>query len=82
VLKAQKGGVNVFALANDEQHQVKYCIIDETLFKHEFWAFHPMDNSATVEVSRESVLKFLEEHKIEVKQLNLTEALEAPQEKK
>lgn len=56
--------MNVFALANDEQHQVKYCIIDETLFKHEFWAFHPMDNSATVEVAREAVLKFLEEHKI------------------
>jgi hypothetical protein len=49
--QTQKGGVNVFALANDEQHQVKYCIIDETLFKHDFWAFHPMENSATVEVS-------------------------------
>jgi len=28
VLKAQKGGVNPFALANDDQHQVKYCIVD------------------------------------------------------
>jgi hypothetical protein len=41
-----------------------------------------MDNSATVEVARDAVLKFLEQHKVEVKQLNLQEALEAPQEKK
>lgn len=35
-----------------------------------------MDNSATVEISREQLIKFLEQHKIEVKQLNLTEKLE------
>lgn len=40
-----------------------------------------MDNSATVEISREHIIKFLEQHKIEVKQLNLSEQAEATQEK-
>ena len=57
VIKSKKGAVNPFALFNDEQHQVKKLIIDQKLFDYEFWAFHPMDNSATIEVSREAFLK-------------------------
>jgi prolyl-tRNA synthetase len=48
VIKSKKGAVNPFALFNDEQHQVKKLIIDEKLFAYDFWAFHPMDNSATI----------------------------------
>ena len=48
VLKAKFGAVNPFALSNDKNHYVKQLIIDELLDKHDHWAFHPMDNSATV----------------------------------
>jgi hypothetical protein len=48
VIKSKKGSVNPFGLLNDEQHQVKKLIIDEKLFNYEFWAFHPMDNTATI----------------------------------
>lgn len=35
VLKAKKGSVNVFSIANDEKKQVKKLLIDEKLYNHE-----------------------------------------------
>ena len=52
VLKSKKGALNPFSLANDDQHQVKKLIVEDKLFQSEFWAFHPMDNTATVELPR------------------------------
>lgn len=48
VLKSKKGALNPFSLANDKDHHIKKLIIEEKLFNFEEWAFHPMDNSATV----------------------------------
>ena len=76
VLKSKKGALNVFCLANDTEHQVKKLIIEDKLFQSDYWSFHPMDNSATVELKREEVLKFLNHHGVEVESLNLIEALE------
>lgn len=62
VLRSKKGALNIFSLANDKNHQVKKLIIEDKLFQSEFWAFHPMDNSATVEIQREEIMKFLNHH--------------------
>ena len=48
VLKSKKGALNPFSLANDVEKHIKKLIIEEKLNTYENWAFHPMDNSATV----------------------------------
>lgn len=60
ILKSSKGSINPFALANDDKQQVKVAI-DEKLYENEFWAFHPIENTATVEVKRDDFLRFLDE---------------------
>lgn len=75
VLKSKKGALNPFSLANDHQHQVKKLIIEDKLFNSKVWAFHPMDNSATVEVPQEAFLKFLEKQGITYESLNLLETV-------
>lgn len=59
VLKSKKGALNPYSLANDKDHHIKKLIIEEKLFDFEAWAFHPMDNTATIETQREDFLKFL-----------------------
>lgn len=48
VLRSKKGALNPFSLANDKERQIKKLIVEDKLFEAEYWAFHPMDNSATV----------------------------------
>lgn len=48
MLKAKKGSVNLFSLANDDKKEVKKLLIDEKLYNFNNWSFHPMDNTATV----------------------------------
>ena len=76
LLKSKKGALNPFSLANDTDHQVKKLIIEEKLFNYEEWAFHPMDNSATVELSQENFLKFLVHIKVPYERLDLNEQIE------
>lgn len=71
VLRSKKGALNPFSLANDAQHQVKKLIVEDKLFQSEFWAFHPMDNTATVELPHQEVIKFLTHHGVEYESLNL-----------
>lgn len=52
----QKGFINPFSLINDKENKVK-LIIDEKLMGFENWAFHPMDNSASLELHRDELLK-------------------------
>ena len=70
------GHVNPFALLNDEKKQVKRLILDQLLDKYTHWAFHPMDNTATIEIQKEHFFKFLNHHKIEYVTLDLTVAKE------
>jgi len=74
-LKSKKGALNPFSLANDSTHQIKKLIIEEKLFTFEHWAFHPMDNSATVELSREDFFKFLTHYEVPFERLDLLEQL-------
>lgn len=73
VLKAQKGSVNLFSLANDEKKEVKKLLIDEKLYEFEDWAFHPMDNTATVELKKADAIKFLDHFKIPYEKMDLTQ---------
>lgn len=60
VLGAKKGSVNPFALINDKENKVKHVVIDKKLFEgHEFFAFHPMENTETVELSKSDFLSYL-----------------------
>lgn len=81
MLKAQKGSVNLFALANDEKKEVKKLLIDEKLYGFEDWSFHPMDNSATIEVKKEDVIKFLDYFKIPYEKIDLTQEVKVEEKK-
>lgn len=76
ILKSSKGSINPFSLSNDEKNEVKVAI-DEHLYKDEYWAFHPMDNTATVEIKRDDFLKFLDEFKVKYNRLALDVPVEA-----
>lgn len=55
VLKVKGGSVNPFALVNDTEKACK-VIIDKNLENEGVWAFHPMQNTATVEISKDDFL--------------------------
>lgn len=73
MLLAKKGAVNPFALVNDEKKEVKKLLIDEKLFEHESWSFHPMENTCTIEVQREDMIKFFDHFKIEHFKMDLSQ---------
>ena len=81
VLKSKKGALNPFSLINDKAHHIKKLIIEEKLFESEWWAFHPMDNSATVELTRDDFFKFLTHAEVPFEKLNLLEQVEKVEEK-
>jgi hypothetical protein len=51
VLQVQKGSVSPFALINDKTNQVKNLIVDSKLKPYDTWAFHPLENTQTWEIS-------------------------------
>lgn len=60
-LHTYKGAVNVFALLNDKQGTVAKVYFDKKLESLEYLSFHPQENTSTLEVKREDVLKLLAE---------------------
>lgn len=60
ILGLQRGNVNPFSLSNDSGNRVTKLILDANLETSEYLAFHPMDNTATVELKRSEFDKFLE----------------------
>lgn len=58
-LGVEPGSVSPFGLINDAEKNV-HVFIDRKLNDFEKLAFHPNDNTATLVISRESLLKFLE----------------------
>lgn len=57
-LGVTSGSVTPFGLLNDEDHHVK-LVIDENLWRHEIVHFHPNVNTATLELSRADMERFL-----------------------
>ena len=60
-LRCEAGNVNPFALRNDSDNTLPLVIIDENLKKHEYWSFHPMDNSVSLEVKASDIQKLIQD---------------------
>lgn len=69
-------------MLNDEKKEVKKLLIDEKLFGFDSWSFHPMDNSATVEVQRDDMIKFFDHFKIPYFRMDLSQDAPKVEEKK
>ena len=80
VLGCYQGCVNPLSVVNDKENEVKVIIADEKLKNCEWFAFHPGDNKATVEIKREDFTNLLKKWGKEIKYLNLE--VDAVEEKK
>ncbi|MCR4659592.1 MAG: prolyl-tRNA synthetase associated domain-containing protein [Bacteroidales bacterium] len=58
-LGVRPGSVSLFALVNDPQHNV-FLFIDSGLMKAERVSFHPNDNRASLVISRDDMMHFVE----------------------
>ncbi|MDR0969841.1 MAG: prolyl-tRNA synthetase associated domain-containing protein [Lentimicrobiaceae bacterium] len=58
-LDIKPGSVSPFGIINDKTKHV-HLFIDENLLKSERLSFHPNDNTATVVISKDDFLKFLD----------------------
>lgn len=58
VLGVQPGSVTVFALINDEDRRVS-VILDEALMRFHSINGHPLENTATTNIAREDLLRFI-----------------------
>lgn len=54
------GMVSVFGLINNKEHDIK-TYFDKELFDEELITFHPNDNTATMLINTNDILKFLQE---------------------
>lgn len=80
-LETYKGAVNIFALANDAKKAVKEIVFDKELENLEHLAFHPQENTSTVEISKSDLLKFFKSIDREPKFLELIDSEEGEAEK-
>jgi Ala-tRNA(Pro) deacylase len=58
VLGVTPGSVTVFALVNDRTQRVR-VILDESLMRHDFINGHPLENTATTNIARGDLLRFI-----------------------
>ncbi|TES90801.1 MAG: prolyl-tRNA synthetase associated domain-containing protein, partial [Desulfobacteraceae bacterium] len=64
------GSVSLLAIVNDQENKVE-VIIDESLWASEAFQFHPLVNTSTLVISRDSIKKFLAASGHEVKFLDI-----------
>jgi Ala-tRNA(Pro) deacylase len=58
VLGVPAGSVTPFALINDQDRRVT-VILDADMMSHERLNFHPLENTATTNIAREDLLRFI-----------------------
>lgn len=58
VLGVTPGSVTAFAIANDNAGRVT-IVLDQALMSDESWNCHPLENTATTNVAREDLLRFI-----------------------
>jgi Ala-tRNA(Pro) deacylase len=58
VLGVPPGSVTAFAVINDQAHRVT-VVVDEELMRHATINCHPLENSATTNVARDDLLRFI-----------------------
>jgi len=64
------GSVSLFAIVNDQKNKVE-VIIDESLWASEAFQFHPLVNTSTLVISKDSIKRFLAATGHEVKILDI-----------
>ncbi len=64
------GSVSLFAIVNDQKNKVE-VIIDESLWASEAFQFHPLVNTSTLVISKDSIKRFLAATGHEVKILEI-----------
>jgi Ala-tRNA(Pro) deacylase len=52
------GSVTAFAVINDTTHRVR-LVFDEELMKHDTINCHPLENTATTNIARDDLLRFI-----------------------
>ena len=64
------GSVSVLAIANDQENKVE-VIIDDSLWTSESFQFHPLVNTSTLVISRDSIKRFLTDtgHKVKIMEI-------------
>ena len=58
VLGVPAGSVTPFALLNDRDHRVT-VILDADMMRHERLNYHPLENTATTNIAREDLVRFI-----------------------
>jgi len=58
-LGVQPGSVSIFGLLNDENHHVK-VFLDKNLQNSGFISFHPNDNTASLRISQDDFIRYIE----------------------
>ena len=58
VLGVAPGSVTVFAIANDREMRVQ-LVVDETLMAYDSLNCHPLENTATTNIARDDLLRFI-----------------------
>jgi Ala-tRNA(Pro) deacylase len=58
ILGVPAGSVTPFALINDTAHRVT-VILDADMMRHERLNYHPLENTATTNIAREDLLRFI-----------------------
>ena len=58
LLGVKPGSVTPFALINDTGQRVA-VILDETMLRHDFLNYHPLENTATTNIARDDLLRFI-----------------------
>lgn len=58
-LGVMPGSVSLFGLVNDLENHV-HVFLDKNLLNSEFLSFHPNDNTASLKISQEDFIKFLD----------------------
>ena len=64
------GTVSIFGLINNKEHDIK-TYIDKELLNKDIIAFHPNDNTATMLINTNDILKFLQEMNFDYKIIDL-----------
>lgn len=58
VLGVAPGSVTAFAIANDADKRIT-VVVDEALMSHETLNCHPLENTATTNIARDDLLRFI-----------------------
>lgn len=70
-LGVQPGSVTAFSVVNDDKRRVR-VVIDQELMAHDRWNCHPLENTATTNIARDDLLRFIRATGHEPKFLLLT----------